>query len=132
MDINYQYNVPLEAEDVIRVFRSSGIRRPVGQKERIEMMLNHANLIWTAWDDDTLVGIARALSDFSYCCYLSDLAVDHRYQKAGIGKQLIHRVQETAGEQAALILLSAPEAMDYYPKVGFNTVHNGFIIPRVR
>jgi N-acetylglutamate synthase-like GNAT family acetyltransferase len=132
MEIVYKYNEPVKAEDVIQVFRNSGITRPIGQKERIQKMLNHANLILTAWDHNRLVGIARALTDFSYCCYLSDLAVDKDYQKSGIGKELIDRIRKIIGEEVALILLSAPSAMDYYPKVGFDKVDNGFIIRRKR
>lgn len=132
MEIVYKYNEPVKAEDVIQVFRNSGITRPIGQKERIQKMLDHANLILTAWDHNRLVGIARALTDFSYCCYLSDLAVDKDYQKSGIGKELIERIRKIIGEEVALILLSAPSAMDYYPKVGFDKVDNGFIIRRKR
>ena len=116
----------------MEVFVRSGIRRPVDQKERIRKMLAHANLVITAWDGSRLVGIARALTDFSYCCYLSDLAVDRDYQKRGIGRTLIEKVKEAIGEEAALILLSAPNAMDYYPKVGFEKIDNGFIIRRKR
>ncbi len=132
MGIVYKYNEPVKAEDVIRVFKSSGITRPVDQQERIKKMLDHANVIVTAWDQNKLVGIARALTDFSYCCYLSDLAVDQDYQKTGIGKELIERIKEIIGEEVSLILLSAPNAMNYYPKVGFEKVNNGFIIRRKR
>jgi predicted N-acetyltransferase YhbS len=93
-------------------------------------MLSHANILITAWDGDLLVGVARGLSDFSFCCYLSDLAVDREYQQGGIGKELLNRVQELIGEQTMLLLLAAPTAMPYYPKVGFQAVANGWIIPR--
>jgi len=86
----------------------------------------------TAWNNDTLVGVARSLTDFCYCCYLSDLAIRKEYQNMGIGKKLIHLTKEKVGEQTTLILLSAPTAIDYYPKVGMQTVNNGFIIKRVK
>jgi N-acetylglutamate synthase-like GNAT family acetyltransferase len=86
----------------------------------------------TAWDKDKLVGIARSLTDFSYCCYLSDLAVRKDYQKGGIGKKLIALTKEYIGDHAMLLLLSAQTAMDYYPKVGFQKVENGFIIKRTK
>ncbi|CAM3417147.1 GNAT family N-acetyltransferase [Marinicrinis lubricantis] len=128
--IEYKVNEPVRVEDVIRVFRSSGIRRPVDQEERIQQMIDHSHLIISAWDDEKLIGVARALTDFSYCCYLSDLAVDADYQRSGIGVQMIERVKEKIDEQTALILLSAPEAMEYYPKIGFEKIENGFIIKR--
>lgn len=132
MGIVYKINEPVDVDEVIRVFRSSGIRRPVDQKQRIQKMLEHANLTVTAWDGDRLIGIARALTDFCYCCYLSDLAVDKPYQRNGIGKALIGKIRDVIGEETALILLSAPGAMEYYPKIGFDKVDNGFIIRRVR
>ena len=95
-------------------------------------MYANSNLILTAWDKDKLIGISRALTDFCYCCYLSDLAVRKEYQKRGIGRKLIELTKENIGEQTTLILLSAPTAMDYYPKVGMLKIDNGFIIKRTK
>jgi len=130
--IEYRHNFPLEATDVAAVFDTSGIRRPTKDLARIERMFANANLILSAWHEGKLVGVCRALTDFSYCCYLSDLAVDKAFQKHGIGRELIARVRAAIGEEVALVLLSAPEAMEYYPKVGFEKIENGFIIKRVR
>jgi len=130
--IDYRRNFPLESADVAALFDASGIRRPTNDLARIERMFTHANLAFSAWCEDKLVGVCRALTDFSYCCYLSDLAVDKAYQHHGIGRELISRVRDTIGDEVALILLSAPEAMAYYPKVGFEKIENGFIIKRAR
>lgn len=121
------------AEEVAEVFRASGIRRPVDDLERISNMITNANLIITARNHvGKLVGIARALTDFSYCCYLSDLAVDKDYQRKGIGQQLIEQVQKEIGEQSMLLLLAAPEAAEYYPLIGFEKSENAWIIKRVK
>jgi predicted N-acetyltransferase YhbS len=130
--IAYRVNAPLNPESVAAVLRGSGIRRPVDDVDRIRRMVEGGNLIVTAWDGDRLVGIARALTDFSYCCYLSDLAVDAPYQRQGIGKELVRRVREAIGEESMLLLLSAPEAMEYYPKLGFEKATNAWIIHRRR
>jgi ribosomal protein S18 acetylase RimI-like enzyme len=93
-------------------------------------MYANSNLVVTAWDDERLVGISRALTDFSYCCYLSDLAVANNYQKAGIGKKLIALIKELIGDECMLLLLAAPLAIDYYPKIGMEKLDNAFIIKR--
>lgn len=123
-------DVRINPEQLAQIFRESGIVRPVDDLPRLATMLEHASLLLTAWDGEHLVGVARALTDFSYCCYLSDLAVIREYQKRGVGKQLIERVRARVGEQSMLLLLSAPGAMAYYPKVGFDKVENGWIIKR--
>jgi predicted N-acetyltransferase YhbS len=132
MELAYKVNTPVTAQEVADLFRSSGIRRPVDQLERIQRMIDHADLTITAWEGGKLVGIARAITDYSYCCYLSDLAVDRAYQNLGIGKQLIQKLQEQLTEEVSLILLSAPNAMEYYPKVGFQKAENAFLIQRKR
>lgn len=131
MDITYKINTPLRTEDVIEVYRSSGINRPLDEPERIAGWYAHSNLVVSAWQGAALVGVARSLTDFSYCCYLSDLAVKKDLQHKGIGKELIRITKEKIGDDSMLLLLSAPAAMDYYPKIGMNKVENGFIIPRM-
>jgi predicted N-acetyltransferase YhbS len=130
--IAYTIEEAPEAAEVAELYRRAGLRRPVDDLERMGRMIAHANLIICARDGERLVGIARALTDFSFCCYLSDLAVDAEYQRQGIGKELIERVKEGIGEDAMLLLLSAPSAMPYYPHVGFQAVENGWILPRRR
>jgi predicted N-acetyltransferase YhbS len=85
----------------------------------MEKMLRNANLVITAWDGDLMVGISRSLTDFAYATYLSDLAVRESYQRHGIGKELVRRTKELSGA-GAVILLSAPKAVDYYPHIGFS------------
>lgn len=132
MKLQFRINAPVKATDVISVFHSSGINRPVEDAERIQKMLDNSNLVITAWDGIELIGIARSVTDYNYCCYLSDLAVKKEHQKSGIGKILIRMTQETIGEEVMLLLLSAATAMDYYPKVGFDKIDNAFMIKRTR
>lgn len=130
MGITYQIDAIPHTDDIIEVYNSSGINRPTDDKERIKKMFQNSNLVVTAWDKDKLVGVSRSLTDFCYCCYLSDLAVRKEYQAKGIGKTLIELTKNRIGEQTMLLLLSAPTAMSYYPKAGFQKVDNGFIIKR--
>lgn len=120
----------ITAAQLAALFLSSGIRRPVDDLPRLESMLANANLIIGAYLDSRLVGIARSLTDFSYCCYLSDLAVSKEHQHLGIGRELVRRVKDRIGEKSMLLLLSSPEAMGYYPRIGMEAVGNGWIVKR--
>ena len=130
MEITYKLDTIPTTENIIELYVSSGIDRPTKDHERISKMYANSNLIVTAWDNDKLVGISRSLTDFCYACYLSDLAVRQEYKCSGIGKRLIELTKEQVGEKTMLLLLSAPRAMEYYPKVGFKKIDNGFIIKR--
>lgn len=92
-------------------------------------MLRHADLLCTAWDGDKLVGVARSVTDFEFCCYLSDLAVDETYQKCGIGRELIALTKSRLGSKAFIILLAAPKAEGYYPKIGFEPHRSAWVLP---
>ncbi len=131
MNIQYETRRTISDAEFADVLRRSTLaeRRPVDDPKCIKAMLEHANLLCTAWDGSTLVGVARSVTDFEYCCYLSDLAVDEKYQKKGIGRDLIRLTQSQLGSRAKLILLAAPEAETYYPKVGFDQHRSAWIIP---
>lgn len=127
--IEYRVGNRLDLDQVIELYIAStlGERRPVDDRARMERMLKEANLVVTAWDGDTLVGISRSLSDFAFATYLSDLAVHLAYQRKGIGKELIRRTQMEA-PQARIILLAAPKAVDYYPHVGLKHHPSAWIL----
>jgi ribosomal protein S18 acetylase RimI-like enzyme len=112
MAIEYKFDITPATDIIIDLYESSGINRTITDKERITKMYANSNFIVTAWDKDKLVGIARSLTDFCHCCYLSDLAVRKEYQKRGIGKKLIRLTRDKMDEMTMLLLLSAPTAMD--------------------
>ena len=132
MVITYKTDEKIEPHELAELFKSSGINRPVDDLPRLKKMLDNASILVTAWDGEKLVGAARALTDYGYCCYLSDLAVDKEYQNEGIGHDLVNKVLDIIGDESNLILLSSPESMDYYPKIGFEKAGNAWIIHRKR
>ncbi len=116
----------------VLVASTLGERRPVDDLARLERMLRQADIIVTARNEGRLIGVSRAISDFAYCCYLSDLAVDVAYQRQGIGKRLIDETRKAAGDGATLILVAAPAAQTYYPKIGMTPIASSWMIPRTQ
>lgn len=128
--IDYEINGDLTVEEFIEILNNStlGERRPVDDQECIEGMVKNANLTVCAKENGKIIGIARSVTDFTYCCYLSDLAVHKEYQNRGIGKELIGETRKRLGKRCILILLSAPAAVDYYPKIGFKKHNQAWIL----
>ena len=117
----YTDEEPIDADQFLAVLLGSGLadRRPVDDRARIASMVLNADIMMTAWSGDTLVGVARSVTDFAYCCYLSDLCVLKDYAGRGSGRALIDHTASRLAPDCSLILLSAPQAVDYYPKQGF-------------
>ncbi len=130
--VAYRIEPGLTVEEFIDILNRSTLaeRRPVNDAVTIQRMLQNASVILTARIANRLVGVARSLTDFAFATYLSDLAVDERYQRRGIGKELIRRTHEAAGLHTTLILLSAPKAETYYPHIGMVKHESCWTLPR--
>jgi len=120
MNVTYQLEPTLSAADFVDVLKRSTLaeRRPVDNLKTMAGMMKNADVIVTARLDGKLIGVSRAITDFAFCTYLSCLAVDEKFQRQGIGKELIRLTHEAAGLHTTLILLAAPKAVAYYPHIG--------------
>lgn len=130
MNIVYQQESSFKLDEMLALYRASGINRPVDDSNRMATMLASSNLLLTARLDGKLLGLARCLTDKAYVVYICDLLVDKAYQQQGIGKALLAAVQQATGPQVQQLLRSAPSAMQYYPQAGFTLIDNGFHIQR--
>lgn len=128
--VEYKVNAPVSSVQFIELLQQTtlGERRPIDDAVVIQGMLDNSDLIVTAWEDEILVGIARSISDFYYCCYLSDLAVSENTQARGIGKQLIIETFKQLKPGCKMNLLAAPLAVEYYPHLGFEKHESAWIL----
>ena len=117
--LSYQIETSVDPHEMAAVYRRSGIARPIDDLPQLTHMLQHAHFMISAPAQGKLIGFALALTDLSFCCYVSDLAVDRACQGRGIGTQLLHTMQKNLGDEVMVCLFSAPEAMFYYPHIGF-------------
>lgn len=129
-EIEYKINAPLDSVQIIELYKDCNLPRPIHDEARITEMFANSNLVVSAWFEGELIGISRSLTDFVWCCYLADLAVRKDFQKAGVGRKLVEITREKASEKSMVLLLSVPDALGYYPKIGMEKVENGFIFNR--
>ena len=132
MNIEYKINEPITSGQFVGLLERSSLaeRRPIHNSECMEGVVKNSNLVVSAWYADELIGIARSVTDFHYACYLSDLAVDQKYQKSGVGKRLLAFTQEQLNEECKLILVAAPGANSYYEHLGFENNPRCWILGR--
>jgi GNAT superfamily N-acetyltransferase len=134
MSIRYEHDQGIDEAAFVDLLKRSTLaeRRPIDDPMCVKAMLHHADLLCTAWDQGRLIGVARSLTDFEYCCYVSDLAVDQDYQRKGIGRALLRLTRSRLGSGALLILLAAPAAESYYPRIGFEAHRSAWILRPTR
>ena len=127
----YSHDRSITGEQFADVLKRStlGERRPIHDMERMARMVQYADLLCTAWAGELLVGVARSVTDFCYCCYVSELAVDVAYQKRGIGLELLRLTQSRLHPEAKIILLAAPAAEKYYPRIGMTPHRSAWMAP---
>lgn len=132
-DVVYAVETALQPDEFVDLLVRSTLaeRRPVHDAATIAGMLANATIVVTARVGGSLVGVSRALSDLSYCTYLSDLAVDAAYQRRGIGRELIRRTHDAAGRHTTLVLLAAPKAREYYPHIGMRRHDSCWVVDRI-
>lgn len=131
-DITYKTNEKLQTDNIVELFYNSGYLplKDMSNLKRIEKMFNNANLVVSAWDGRSLIGISRSLCDFSYACYLSDICVHKQYRNLNIGRKLIEITKEEAGKECKLILHSNTKALDFYEKIGMTKISDAYTIQR--
>ncbi len=127
--IEYRVGETLDVEEARDLYRSCtlGARRPIEDEARFAQMLQNANLVVSAWDGELLVGVARTLTDWSYVSYVADLAVRESHQKRGIGTELLRKTRDAA-PQSQLVLFAAPQAVEYYQRIGFTRHLSGWTL----
>jgi ribosomal protein S18 acetylase RimI-like enzyme len=135
--VRYARESSLGVNEFKRVLEESGLgtTRPVSDEARLRRMLSESNLIITARSDrldHPLVGVARCLTDFSWCCYVSELAVSASAQGLGIGQGLLGAIRGELGPAVSVILVSVPDSVGFYRKSGMATMANAFCFQRER
>lgn len=81
--------------------------------------LNNSHLLVSAWDGEKLVGLANAISDGHLVVYYPHLLVHPDYQRKGIGKMIVSKLQEKYHSFHQQMLVADGEAIDFYKKCGF-------------
>lgn len=121
MAVSYAREQDLAVSEYVDLLKRSGLaaRRPVEDRERMEGGLRGSSVVLTARIDGKLVGALRAITDFYLHCYLADLAVDATHQRHGIGLELQRELVALLDPGCKLKLSAAPQAADYYPRIGY-------------
>lgn len=124
--IIYSATAKINVKQFIELSRHANSPRQITDGRRIDRLLHNANLLYSAWNDDTLVGVVRGFSDEAYCCYLADVVIRKCDQSQEIERKLISKIHRDLGPGISLVLKASSTSLPTYLKLGFKKVDSGF------
>ena len=129
MEIDYQEGHHVNLQQLAALFDSVGWQARTVDRARLRQQVVGAMFVVSAWDGESLVGFARAISDGATNAYISTVAVLPAYQGQGIGRELIRRL--TSGRAGIQFVLHArPAVQEFYLKCGFEHAEDMLRLPR--
>lgn len=96
----------------------------------LEKAVSNCLKVWTAWDGEQLVGLARVVGDGYTIIYIQDILVLENYQRQGLGSKFLELILDNYKSVRQIILLTedTEKTVNYYEKNGlvkttdYNTV----------
>jgi GNAT superfamily N-acetyltransferase len=128
----YAREQSLAVADYVAVLAETSMapKRPLQNGVRIAAMLAGANFIVTAREDGVILGLARCITDHAWIAYCAELAVKESAQGRGIGAGIIAKAKELLGPGIGLTLISEPDALGFYQRIGMQRLDSAFILAR--
>jgi GNAT superfamily N-acetyltransferase len=125
MNLRYCENKEVTASDIMSVFES------VGWNKSTENIIAAFQNSWyiLAYDEDRLVGFARAISDCYYYTGIYDVVVRPEYQRKGIARTMVQRLLDKF--KGTYFFLTYTEGnRELYAKCGFTDNKEAMWIPK--
>lgn len=103
---------------------------PLGDKkaEDLKIVFSNSRYQCFVYDNDTIIGVGRALADGLDASYICDVAIHPKYQNLGIGKKVVNKLIEFSKEHNKIILFASMGKEPFYAKLGFDKMNTAMAI----
>lgn len=127
MSLTYTEIKKYTSSDLQELFQSVGWLS-ANYPERLKKALDNSETVFTAWDDEKLVGLVNAIDDSELTAYVHYLCVNPAYQGQGIGKRLLQKIKEKYKDYLYIIVIAENESLvKYYSQNGFEYVDGRYV-----
>lgn len=92
--------------------------------EKLVVAMQNFKTVYTAWDEDKLVGLICAMDDGIMTAYIHYLLVNPEYQHSGIGKTLVEKMKEKYKDYLRIVIVAYNEEIGFYESCGFKTAND--------
>lgn len=92
--------------------------------DKLVRAMENFETVYTAWDDQKLIGLICAMDDGIMTAYVHYLLVHPDYQHLGIGRQLVEQIKNTYQDYLRIVLVAYNDEMGFYQSCGFQKAEN--------
>lgn len=124
MDIEIKKGLVPDMDNVLNLYDDCGWTAYTDYPETLEKAIKNSLEVWTLWDGEILVGLARTVGDGATICYLQDLLVLKAYQGKGLGTRILEEVLNDNANIRQFVLLTedSKKNKSFYEKLGLRPV----------
>ena len=127
MSITYTDKREFSTSDLQQLFQSVNWMS-ANYPERLKKALDNCETVFTAWDNEQLVGLVNAIDDGELTAYVHYLCVNPVYQGQGIGSLLLDKIKEKYKDYLYIIVIAENEGLiKYYSKNGFQQGDGSYV-----
>ena len=127
MSITYTDKKEFSTSDLQQLFQSVNWMS-ANYQERLKKALDNCETVFTAWDNEQLVGLVNAIDDGELTAYVHYLCVNPVYQGQGIGSLLLDKIKEKYKDYLYIIVIAENEGLiKYYSKNGFQQGNGSYV-----
>lgn len=107
-------------EELLNLYEDVEWSAYTNDPENLKLAIENSLNVWTCWDDDKLVGLARVVGDGYTIIYIQDILVLESYQGQGIGSKLIKLILEKYKSVRQIVLMTdeTEKTIKFYKKNG--------------
>lgn len=118
MEIKYKDTHYFNAEQLQKLFLS--VEWSSGHyPDKLVTAMKNFETVYTAWDNEKLVGLICAMDDGVMTAYVHYLLVNPAYQKMGIGKRLVEMIKSKYAEYLRIVVVAYNAELGFYESCGF-------------
>ncbi|BDR56319.1 GNAT family N-acetyltransferase [Xylocopilactobacillus apis] len=116
-----------EKDQLINLYKSVGWFAYCNNYDLLQKAVSKSLVTVSAFEHEQLLGLIRVVGDGVSIIYIQDLLVNPKYQRQGIGSELLKRVciKYKSVRQKVLLTEEAPTVRNFYEKLGFTSCDQG-------
>lgn len=118
----------IEPADLMRLYRQADWWEE-REETQIKKVLN-GGIAVGAWNDNELIGFARAVSDGEFRAYIEDVVMNEEYRKTGIGTMMVSRLLDELTHIDIISLFCEKDLIPFYEKNNFKMSSRQHIMHR--